>query len=151
MERREHSDALKRLRSEVDRLNHRLQAVYEDKLDGKVSEELYDRISRQWKEEVRRCEDELVRCQEASETYMDEGVALLVIARNAHKIFETQRGTAQRKLLNFVLQNCIWQNGQLTANFRQPFDMLEETAAKSSKPQGADGYDDAGKENWLGN
>ena len=82
---------------------------------------------------------------------MDEGVSLLKLAQDAHSIFEKQEGMAQRKLLNFVFQNCIWKDGQLIADFRQPFDMLPETALKSLKNETSKGYDDAGKENWLGN
>jgi len=33
------------------------------------------------------------------------------------------------RLLNFLLSNCSWKGGELTAVFRQPFDMLADTNA----------------------
>jgi site-specific DNA recombinase len=34
-------------------------------------------------------------------------------------------------LLNFVLSNCTWEDGEVVATFRQPFDLLREGIVKS--------------------
>ena len=39
---------------------------------------------------------------------MDEGIALLRLARTAHTLFENYSGIEKRRLLNFVLSNCTW-------------------------------------------
>lgn len=151
VERDEHTQAITRLTAEIARLVHRVDQVYVDKLDGKITEDHYTRISNQWKEERRRCEDDLIRFQEANHTYMDDGVALLTLARDAHKIFEAQDGPNRRMLLNFVLSNCSWKAGTLTADFREPFNLLEENSGQISQEKSEPGYDDAEKKNWLGN
>ena len=43
-------------------------------------------------------------------------------------LLERQEPREKRRLLNFVLSNCTWENGEVVATFRQPFDMLAETA-----------------------
>jgi site-specific DNA recombinase len=48
---------------------------------------------------------------------MDEGVQLLELARNAQKLFEQQEPREKRRMLNFVLSNCTWENGEVVANF----------------------------------
>ena len=58
---------------------------------------------------------------------MDEGVALLELARNAQRLFAKQEPREKRRLLNFVLSNCTWEDGEVVATFRQPFDILAET------------------------
>jgi hypothetical protein len=45
---------------------------------------------------------------------MDEGVQLLELARNAQKLFERQEPREKRRLLNFVLSNCTWEDGEVS-------------------------------------
>ena len=104
--------------------------MYVDKLDGVVDTAFFERMSTQWREEQNRCLREIERHQSADQSYMDEGVQLLALARNAQKLFEQQEPREKRRLLNFVLSNCAWEDGEVVANFRQPFDLLAEITAK---------------------
>src|SRR5262249_49366405 len=83
-----------------------------------------------WRAEQARCQREIDRHQEADKSYMDEGVQLLELARNAQKLFERQEPREKRRLLNFVLSNCTWEHGAVVARFRQPFDFLSETTTQ---------------------
>jgi len=58
---------------------------------------------------------------------MDEGVQLLELARNAQLLFAKQEPREKRRLLNFVLSNCTWGDGEVVATFREPSDLLAET------------------------
>ena len=53
-----------------------------------------------------------------------EGGHLLEPARRAHGLFERQEPREKWRLLNFILSNSTRRNGELVAEFRQPFDML---------------------------
>ena len=44
------------------------------------------------------------------------------LARDAQRQFERQEPRQKRRLLNAVLSNCTWQDGEVVATFRQPFD-----------------------------
>jgi site-specific DNA recombinase len=57
--------------------------VYVDKLDGLVDAVFFDKMSNQWREEQNRCQREIDRHQSAEQSYMDEGVQILELARNA--------------------------------------------------------------------
>jgi site-specific DNA recombinase len=127
--RREQEDAIARLRREYDRLQRRLDAMYVDKLDGRVDAAFFDKMAAEWRAEQARCQREIDRHQEADKSYMDEGVQILELARNAKRLFERQEPRQKRRLLNFVLSNCSWEDGEVTATFRQPFDLLAETTA----------------------
>jgi hypothetical protein len=85
-----------------------------------------------WREEQNRCQSEIERHQNANESYLEEGVALLDLARNAQGLFAKQERREKRRLLNFVLSNCTWEDGEVIATFRQPFDMLAETATAAA-------------------
>ena len=150
VERRDHDEAIETLRAGIARLRKRLEAVYVDKVDGSVPEEFYRPMSAQWRDEVDRCERDLTRHQNASNDYMDEGVALLTLARKAHHLFESATGIEKRRLLNFVLSNCVWQHGELRAEYRQPFDLLMETINHPEPPQGGEDGQSSKIAKWQG-
>ena len=126
-ERREHEQAIKRLEAECKRLDDRIHAMYADKLDGLIDAAFFQKMSNQWREEQDRCRRDIERHRNADRSYLNEGVALLELANNAQRLFAKQEPREKRRLLNFLLSNCTWKDGELTATFRQPFDMLAET------------------------
>jgi site-specific DNA recombinase len=149
-ERRENEEAIKRHQAEYKRLNDRIHAMYVDKLDGLVDTAFYDRMSNQWREEQNRCQREIERHQNADKSYLDEGVALLDLARNAERLFAKQEPREKRRLLNFVLSNCTWEDGEVVATFRQPFHMLAETVTAAAHVGAGDKAKSAKTEIWLG-
>jgi site-specific DNA recombinase len=149
-ERCEHEEAIKRLQAEQKRLGDRINAMYLDKLDGRVDTAFFDRMSAEWREEQNRCLREIERHEAAEQSYMDEGVQLLELARNAQALFERQPAREKRRLLNFVLSNCSWEDGEVVATFCQPFDLLAETTAIAARQKAGDGSASAKNEIWLG-
>jgi site-specific DNA recombinase len=149
-ERREHEEAIERLKAEHKRLQARIDGMYIDKLDGKIGDDFFDRMARQWREEQSRCLNDIERHQSAEQSYMDEGVQLLELARNAQGLFAKQEPREKRRLLNFLLSNCTWEDGEVVAAFRQPFDLLAETAVLASQAGVGDTARTAKTEIWLG-
>lgn len=45
--------------------------------------------------------------------------------------------SGKRRLLEFVLSNSIWASGELTPEFRQPFDMLADVATVGAQKMAA--------------
>ncbi len=73
------------------------------------------------------------------QSYVEEGIALLEIARDAHRMFDSEEPMEKRRLLNFVVSNTTWSNGELRATFREPFGFLVKTAAEISVTRGRGG------------
>jgi site-specific DNA recombinase len=146
---REHEEAIARLQAQYKRLDERIHAMYVDKLDGKIGGDFYDRFAGEWREEQRRLQREIDRHQQADESYMDEGVQILELARNAQRLFAEQEPREKRRLLNFVLSNCSWEDGAVRATYRQPFDLLTETTAIAARSEADGAASTAKKENWL--
>jgi hypothetical protein len=122
-ERREHEEAIKRHQAEYKRLDDRIHAMYVDKLDGLIETGFFEKMSNRWREEQTRCQREIDRHRNADKSYLGEGVVLLDLARNAQILFAKQEPREKRRLLNFVLWNCAWGDGEVVASFRQPFDV----------------------------
>lgn len=123
---RHHDEAISRLQAEYNRLQNRIDAMYLDKLDGRVDAAFFDRKASEWRGEQDRLLLTIEDHQSANQTYLEEGVRLLELAQGAHKLFEKQPANEKRRLLNFLLSNCSWKGGEMTATFRQPFDLLRD-------------------------
>ena len=75
-------------------------------------------------DEQKRCRTEIANLRQADFDRMDQGIDLLELAKNAHRLFEKQSPGEKARLLNYVLSNSVWKHGELHAEFKQPFDML---------------------------
>jgi site-specific DNA recombinase len=148
-ERRDHEEAIKRHQAEYTRLQARIDAMYVDKLDGVVDTVFFEKMSNQWSEEQNRCQREIDWHQSAHKSYMGEGIQILELAQNAQKLFERQQPRQKRRLLNFVLSNCTWEDGEVVATFRQPFDLLAETTANAMRSAADNRVNSAKSEIWL--
>ena len=134
---RHHEEAILRLQSRYNRLQKRIEAMYVDKLDGSVDDEFFKRKSKEWLTEQDRVQLDIGRHQAASEAYIEEGVRILELAARAHELFIQQDPREKRRLLNFLVSNCTWANGELSAEFRQPFDMLAVAATSHREKKAA--------------
>nr|WP_207209925.1 DEAD/DEAH box helicase family protein [Tropicimonas sp. IMCC6043] len=143
-------EAIARLQAEHTRLGERISAMYVDKLDGKMSSEFFEEMSGKWREEQRRLQRDIERHEEAEQSYMEEGLRILDLARNAQALFERQPARDKRRLLNFVLSNCTWEEGEVIATFRQPFDMLAETTTAAARITAGKQPNSAKNDIWLG-
>lgn len=148
-ETRERAAAVQRLQAEAERLQKRIESMYIDKLDGTIDDGFYDRMQAQWREERTRCLKDIERHHRADDSYIDSGVALLRLAKDAHRIFEAKGPDEKRTLLNLVLSNCSWANGELLTEFRQPFDLLKETNLGPDTKNPAEGPDSSQNRRWL--
>ena len=146
---RHHDEAISRLQAEYNRLQNRIDAMYLDKLDGRVDAAFFDRKASEWRGEQDRLLLSIEEHQSANQTYLEEGVRLLELAQGAHKLFEKQPANEKRRLLNFVLSNCSWKGGELTATFRQPFDLLRDACYADRQQPESVGATSAVFEKWL--
>ena len=148
-EKQHHEDAIQRIQSEHDRLQNRIDTMYVDKLDGRIDTDFFDHKAAEWREEQQKCLALIREHQDANQTYLDEGIRLLELAQKAGTLFRRQSSAEKRRLLGFVLSNCTWKDGQLTAAYRQPFDLLAKNVialeSKKSTGQAQTGISD----NWL--
>jgi site-specific DNA recombinase len=108
-------------------------------------------MSAQWRTEQTRLLREMERHGSAEESYMEDGIRLLDLARNASRLFLKQPSHEKKRLLNLVLSNCEWDRGEVCAAFRQPFDLLAETMANVAAHEAGGGTISAGHPVWLGN
>jgi hypothetical protein len=85
--------------------------------------EFFDRKSREWRAQTHLL-DAIKEHQKADQSYMEDGIRILELARRAGDLFDKQVPSEKRRLLNCVLSTASWKDGTLALQVRQPFDML---------------------------
>jgi site-specific DNA recombinase len=148
-ERKCHEEAIARLQREYRRIQDRIDAMYMDKLDGRIDNDFFDRKAAEFRSGQCSVMRDIEKHQNANQSYVEGGIRLLDLARRAHVLFENQPPVEKRKLLDFVLSNCRWKDGHLEAEYRKPFDMLAVVVATQNSGAAGIGQEMAQNENWL--
>lgn len=144
-----HKETLSRLHAEYQRLENRLDTMYVDKLDGKISEGFFEDKSKAWREEQKKILAKIETLQNASQCYIKQGIQLLELAQNAALLFVKQPTHEKRRLLNMMVSNCIWKDQILTVNYKQPFDMLAKFTTSLDSPKTRKNKNMQEFEKWL--
>ena len=150
VERQEQAEAVERLVDTRQRLQSRIDAMYLDKLDGRITADFFDAKSAEWRSQQDRCVADIQRLQNTDRTYIEDGIRILELAKNARNLFDRQGAAEKRKLLDFVVSNSTWRDGKLASTYRQPFDLIAETALRSNGVEAEQGLEIAKSEIWLG-
>ena len=114
-----------------------------------INREFFDRKAGGWRTEQARIQREIDTHGAANQSYIEEGIKLLELAQSARALFETQPPREKRRLLDLVLSNCSWKDGNLTVEYRQPFDALAVAVASEQRLMAAQGVNSSQNEIWL--
>jgi hypothetical protein len=95
-------------------------------LEGKITDELWQRKSREWEAELQAVCRETARHETASHDYVVTGLKILELAKDAARLFESQNSAEQGRLLKTLVSNCTFDRGSLSATYIKPFDLLVE-------------------------
>jgi site-specific DNA recombinase len=115
--------ALERRRAAI---QEKMDRAYEDLLDGKISEDLWQRKSADWRDQQVGIRAAMEDHERANACYFDEGFRILGLASRAHDLWLTQEQGERRKLLNLLLSNCSFDGESLRATYRKPFCWIAE-------------------------
>jgi hypothetical protein len=98
----------------------------QDKLDGKISDEFWERKNADWRDAQLRIRASIEKHENANRYYFDEGCQILDLAGRAYDLWLKQDSFGKRELLNIVLSNCSFDGVSLTATYAKPFCWLAE-------------------------
>jgi hypothetical protein len=109
------------------RVHRRVDLAYQDKLDGKISDELWERNSSEWQTE----EQQLLASMQVLDAARPErldAARILELANKAYSLYVRQSPAEQAKLLKIVLSNCAIDAVSIYPTYRKPFDLIFQQA-----------------------
>jgi site-specific DNA recombinase len=113
-----------RLRQRLTAVRHRLDQAYLDKLDGKISEEFWNRKSAEWIAEEQQVLLAMQGLEQAKPERMIDAVRTLELANKAYFLYLKQEPAEKAKLLKLVLSNCAIDAASIYPTYRKPFDLI---------------------------
>ena len=119
-----HRASVMRLQQRHLAVQGRLDRAYDDRLAGKITDELWQRRSREWEAELTAATREMDRYNHASHHYAVTGLRILELAKDAPSLFATQIPSEQARLLRTLVSNCTFDRGSLSVTYIKPFDLL---------------------------
>ena len=112
--------------------------------------EICQQLAASWRDRQDEILREIALHQNADHSYMEAGITLLQVAQQAQEMFLKRPAEQTRRLLKFRPSNSTWQDGELHATFKQPFDLIPQTANDPSPGSGDDGTPIERPSKWLG-
>ena len=110
-------------------LRTRMDQAYEDKLDGKLDEQMWTRKMRDWREQEVELEAALHQLEmPVSAANVLTAQRTLELANHAYSLYLTRNHAERGQLLKSVLLNCTTDGVNLTPTYRKPFDLIFERA-----------------------
>jgi site-specific DNA recombinase len=115
-----------RLQQEQLLLRSKLDRAYDDRLGGRISDELWTRKSAELEAELERVRTAMASHDQASHDYEQTGLQILELAQNAYSQCLTQIPEEQARLVKTLTSNCTFDRGTLIPTYNKPFDLLAE-------------------------
>lgn len=143
-----HKEAVDDLRRQMTRLENRLSQTYIDKIDGVIPEEEWKRLHEKFSIELDGIRLRLDSHTKANLDYCEQGAMILELAQDAYNQYLAQNDAEKRKLLDFVLSNCLVKGAEFNPVYRQPFDLLADYNQREDKKRRQSGGKSPSHQLW---
>lgn len=130
-----HQNALDELKTSYERVQRRLDSLYDDKLDGKIEKEFYDRKFKQYSEEKEEAIKSIKNHSDSSKKYFEMGMDIYELSQDAPQLYEQAELDEKRRLISNICENLRLNGKKLNITLSKPFQILYEAviATNSSK------------------
>jgi site-specific DNA recombinase len=112
------------LEQRLTQVHRRLDLAYQHKLDGKITEEFWERKSAEWQAEERQIVASVESLEAANPDRTLDAAKILELANKAYSLYVKQSPAERAKLLKMVLSNCAIDAVSLYPTYRKPFDLI---------------------------
>ena len=123
-----------RLKQELTRIENRIDALFNMRLDGEIDKETYNDKNDRLQLERHRVEEKLNAHQKADNSFNDTVLNLMEIAKSAASIFRLSDNVEKKRLLlSFLFDRLELNEGRIGYKLRYPFNEFQ-TAAEVCEP-----------------
>ncbi|MFA6259290.1 MAG: hypothetical protein WCX29_01635, partial [Candidatus Peribacteraceae bacterium] len=113
---------VKRINASLKKIRERKKVMYEDRLDGRITTNEYDKMIEEYKQQEADLVEELKSHQEADEAFLISCSYLLELAKRAEELFTRSQPDQKNRLLRFVFANASVKGEKLDYKLKTPFE-----------------------------
>lgn len=104
-----------------DKIETRMKKAYQDKLEGKVSDDFWKSVYNDWERELEGIKYQLQNLDSLIDLNFDWAKEAIELSQAAYSLYVNADPVDKRKLLKSVLLNCELKGGSLYPLYRKPF------------------------------
>lgn len=123
---------LTQYQAEHQKYQDRIENMYEDKLDGSITESFYDKKRNEYRLKQDEINKQIAKLQFADEEYYLTSEYILKLASKASELFESSEPMEKRLLLKMTLQNLELKGGKAQFDWIKPFDAIALHASRQA-------------------
>ena len=116
--------AVRQLKAERDRLQARIETMYLDRLDGRISAEFFDEKSRMWRQEQKQIEARMAQLTTTGLRSATEAVQMMKSVSEICIGFGDAQPQRQRALATALMDKATWKAGKFESAWKSPFDKM---------------------------
>lgn len=116
--------ALKQLKAERDRLQARIETMYMDRLDGRISAAFFDEKSREWREQQKQIEAGMKQLETTQLRSATEVLQTIRFVSEACSSFGDSQPQQQRALVAALMQQATWKAGKFESSWKSPWRLI---------------------------
>ena len=116
--------ALRQLKADRDRLQARIEMMYIDRLDGRISAEFFDEKANEWREHQKMIDVRLAQLSTTGLRSATEALQIMTSVSEACAGFAEAPPQQQRALAAAVMQNATRKAGKFESSWKSPFDKM---------------------------
>jgi site-specific DNA recombinase len=120
----------RRLEEDVRRIDARIETMYQDKLDGRISNEFFDAKAAAWREQQADLRGRIGEMRTAALSSVDDAIDLMAATSQACSLFLDQPPSEKRRLISTILDRATWTCGWLPGML-----FYDQQVADSAKSQ----------------
>jgi site-specific DNA recombinase len=115
---------IKQCEAQVGRLEAKIEILYADRLDGRISPASYDMKTGEFRARQQALMRQIEQITSSAPAPVEAALDLMQLTSRAAALFRHQSGPEQRRLLRTVLKTASWLGGELRLEFEEPFEIL---------------------------
>ena len=119
-----YDNVIKQKKAQHKKLQDKIEILYDDRIDGRITIAQYDTYVAKAKEDMSRLDDELVELSKGNTTFLVTAEYLLELASKARTLFESSQPAQKNKILRALLANLKLDEKRLQLNLLQPLSAL---------------------------
>lgn len=126
-------EQLNSLNAKKQKLRARIDGLYLDKIDGKISEEFWQERHNNWTQSLITIQNNINAYEIANIDFISEGSRFLKICREIKELYLYGNNKERKELINYVLQNFSMDGENLSYEYKKPFDIFVKGLNRNKK------------------
>jgi hypothetical protein len=126
---------LEKLKAEMSRIQHRLDRLYIDKLDEKITQEFYDENFQRFSKEKEQIAKQIAKHSKSGTEYIGLANNIYELSQKGREIYESAGPEEKRDLIKLVFGRLSLDGEKLDAKYSKPFELLSCAVQNTNRIQ----------------